>query len=205
MRDMTGVAALSLYGKVLKHERPLLFPVALVTNLVLLGAGAQLPGQRPAMRVVAVVALNQPLLNTVPVRASEFSSYLSVAAIAQERLLFDEQRPLRLGFVRRMATGAAHIVGQMGGPQKIGMLIVEGMAGQASFRGLFGREILEIDNLGDIAAALDVRFARTVTSLTALMLRRCFLVKGSREMSGVLEVLGQILVAGLAGIFAYVF
>jgi hypothetical protein len=205
MRDMTSVAALGLYRKVLEYERPFLFPVALVTNLVLLGAGAQLPGQRPAVRVVAVIALNQPLLNAMPEGTSEFCPHLGMAAIAEQRLFFDEQRPLRLGFMWRMATGAAHIVGQMGGPQKIGMLIVKGVAGQAAFRGLFGREILEIDNLGDIAAALDVRFARTVTSLTALVLRPCFLVKGSREMSGVLEVLGQVLVAGLAGIFAYVF
>ena len=205
MRDMTSVAAFGLDRKVLEYEGPFLFPVALVTNLVLLGAGAQLPGQRPSMWVVAVVALNQALRNTVPIGTSEFRSHLSVTAITEQRLFFDEQRPLRLGFVGRVATGAAHVICKMGGPQKISMLIVEGMAGQAAFRGFLAGQILETDNFGYIAATLHVRFARTVTSLTTLVLRPCFLIKGGREMSGVLELLGQVLVAGLTGICAYVF
>src|SRR5438094_8372878 len=107
---MTSIAALSLYRQVLKDERPFLFAMTLVADLVLFGAGAQLSRQRSAVRVVAVIALDQPLLNKVPEGTSEFCSHFSMAAIAEQRLFFDEQRPLRFGFVWRVATGAAYVV-----------------------------------------------------------------------------------------------
>jgi hypothetical protein len=65
----------------LENKGALLFAMALVTDLILLSAGAQLPGQRAAVRVVTVGTLNEALLYAMTERSIEFSADLGVAPI----------------------------------------------------------------------------------------------------------------------------
>jgi hypothetical protein len=65
----------------LENKGALLFAMALVADLVLLSAGAQLPGQRAAVWVMTVGTLNEALLYAMTVGAIEFGADLGVTPI----------------------------------------------------------------------------------------------------------------------------
>jgi hypothetical protein len=107
---MTNGAALGLHGEVLKYERTLCIVVALEADLILSPTGSQLPWQKCAVRIVAVIAGNQSFVNPMPIRPAEFGSLLSVALIAEKRCLLDQKRAVGLGMVRGMTVETADAV-----------------------------------------------------------------------------------------------
>ena len=81
VRNVARGASLGLHGEMLENKGALLVAMALVADLVLLSAGAQLPGQGAAVRVVTVGTLNKALLYAMTERPIEFGADLGVAAI----------------------------------------------------------------------------------------------------------------------------
>lgn len=74
--------ALGLDRHVLIDEWPLLVDMALVADGIAIRHGSELAGDRRAMRVVAVVALQQSLVHAVVIGFGEVCFGRSVAAVA---------------------------------------------------------------------------------------------------------------------------
>ena len=78
---MATAAALSLHRDMFVDERTLLIDMALVTNGVTAWQAPELPHGGRAMRVVAVHALHQALVDTVVVRFGEICLGRCVASV----------------------------------------------------------------------------------------------------------------------------
>jgi hypothetical protein len=76
----------------------------------------------------------------------------------------------------------------MRGALKVGMLIAICVTCHATLGRLLGSQTLEANNLADVAAAVHVRLARSMTSFTTLMFWASFLVHCGRKVSRVLEM-----------------
>ena len=124
----------------------------------------------------------------MPVRAVKLGSHLVVASIAEQRRFFDEECPIRFRVMRRVATSTPHVVGQMRGTLKVGVLIAIYVACHATFGSLLGSQILEANNLADVPPAVHVRLAGSMAGFATLMFRASFLVHGGRKVSRVLEM-----------------
>lgn len=200
MRGMAADTAFRLHRQVLVNERSTLVGVAFETHLVLRRARSELPRHESAVLVVAIGALNQAFVDPVVEGTCELRTCLRVAGIAKLRLIHGQQAALRFGMVGGMAAQAAYIVFRVGGAQEVGMLIAVVVATQAAFTRLFRAEVLEADDLADIAAAGHVLGPGSVAVLAAMfpVLQQC-VVGRSRELLVV-----QVLVASLAGVRAYV-
>lgn len=87
---------------------------------------------------------------------------VSMALVAEARLLCFEHRRLRFKFVAAVATGATDESLAMGGPLKVRMLT--SMAGQALRIHLLCCCLFELKDLGRDAAAFDMRLAGAVAA-----------------------------------------
>src|SRR5581483_2633477 len=124
MRKMATAATFGFYGQMLEDKRPLFLAVALVADLVLLGAGAQLSGAGSAVRVMAIVAFDKPLIHTVAERAIELGASFGVALITELRLLCYQQRLFLPRLMRRVATGATDVGSSVGRTEEIALLVL---------------------------------------------------------------------------------
>jgi len=86
---MATGAALGLHRHVFVDERTLLVDVALVANGIAARQASQLPYGRRSMRVVAVHALHQPLIDAVVIKFGEIGLGGCVASVTQLGLLLD--------------------------------------------------------------------------------------------------------------------
>lgn len=151
MRGMARRAALSLNGLVLKNKRPRLLGMALKADLVLGGGRAELFGEKAAVLVVAISTLHQSLLDTVPEWPVEVLLHIGVAAVAELRLLTNEQKLLLGCVMRRMTGNAAHVIGIVLGALEIGVLLAILVTGQAPFADCVRRLSLKGEDLALIA------------------------------------------------------
>ena len=87
MRLMARPAAFRFDRHVFKSKRASLVDVTLETNLILCRRRPQLLGQETAMLIVAVGALNQALLYTMPKRPVKVLFDIGMAAVTQLGLL----------------------------------------------------------------------------------------------------------------------
>ena len=101
----------------LKHEGSLFVRVAFKANHVSRGGGSHLPDQMVpfqdtarSMLVVAIGALDQPLVYAVPKRHIELSPLLQVAGIAKPGLRLDQHVFLCPRMVHRVTGGTANVV-----------------------------------------------------------------------------------------------
>ena len=90
VRSVTVGAAFNLDRLMLVKERSALVGVALEADKVLVGRGPQLAPDRRAVSVVAIAALDQPLIHAVPERLLEVGLLFRVAGEAQRRLRLDK-------------------------------------------------------------------------------------------------------------------
>jgi len=107
---VAGDTAFGLYGRMLIDKRALFFRVALETNSILRRRGAELALHKPAMRIVAIVALNQPFVYPMMKRPVELLFRFKVTAVTKLRLFLTQQMFGNLRMMRRMALNAANIV-----------------------------------------------------------------------------------------------
>ena len=110
---MANYAALD-FRLMLIDKRALLLRMAFVTDFISRSAGAKLLWPERSMGAVAVVALDETLVNAMVEWSSELGTNLHVAAVAQ-RGWFPREHELRLfGEMRGMAIDAADAVRQVG-------------------------------------------------------------------------------------------
>ena len=169
MRSVARDAPLGLHRQVLKDEWTLLLRVALVADLVLLGARPQLLRNESSVLVVAVAAFDQPLVYAMPEGTVELGPCLRMASVAELRLVFRQEVPLRLCVVGRMAAQAANVAGCVCGPREIGVRVAIRVAAETSLAGRLRTQFLEADDLRDVPAALYVRGPRTMAVLAAML------------------------------------
>jgi hypothetical protein len=91
---MTRTAAFGFNRHVFEHKRAGFLSVALETYLVLRRGGPHLPGQKTAMLVVAITALDQPLFDAVAEWPVEILLDVGMAAVTELRLFIDQQELL---------------------------------------------------------------------------------------------------------------
>jgi hypothetical protein len=87
----------------LVYEWTALIDVAVIADLVLSDRSAQLMRLFGAVRVMAIGALDQAFVHTVPKGHRELRTLLLVAPIAKRRLTLYQQEFSRFRVVRRMA------------------------------------------------------------------------------------------------------
>jgi len=105
VRRVADHAAFDL-GFVLVDERPLLFRVALVADLVARSVGAQLLGAVGAVRVMAIVALKEAFGDTMMKGTGKLCADVLMAGVAEFRRFDLHQELAFLGVMRRMAVDA---------------------------------------------------------------------------------------------------
>ena len=126
----------------------------------------------------------------------ELGLLLHVAAVTQVGLLFHQQEVHVSRLMRVVAVGAGNAVGQVFGLGEVLRLQAGLMALQTDGGGLRRAEGFEADDLGDIAAAVDVRLGGTVTGLAAVLA----ILQQGRVWCVVEVLVPHLLVAGLADI-----
>jgi|HubBroStandDraft_5_1064220.scaffolds.fasta_scaffold18591_2 hypothetical protein len=193
MRNMTGRATLDLYGFVFEHKRPLLIGVARETNRVLCCGGSHLLGADGAVRIVTIRALHQSFVNTMAERHFKLGLLLKMARVTQLRLRFRQQKLFGLRHVRRMAGDATDIVLRVDRVDRVHVLRPAGVTTHATGVDFLGRSILERENFGLVATAVNVRFPGTVASFAALPLRSFLAVKCRYKVCRSLEMVEKVL------------
>jgi len=169
MRLVAALAILDFQDRMLKDERPFLFPVAARAGHLTGNLGAELPAVDAAVRLVAVDAAHRIFLNPVVIGLREISAALDVAAEAEIVGLIFQQAGHARALVDRVAIDAheAHLgmrAAREGGQLMI--LVVTGKALRAVF--LLAVAGLERDDLGLVAVVRRVIFPRAVARLAGV-------------------------------------
>jgi hypothetical protein len=126
--------------------------------------------------VVAIAALNQPLIHSMMERHLELGPLLEMAGVAKLRLGLDEQELRFFRMVRRMARNATDVILRVNRVERVHVLGATRMACQAARIDFFGRGVFKGENLRFVAAAIHVSFPRTVASFAAMPPRAFFCV-----------------------------
>src|SRR5580765_4640096 len=176
MRHVAGDAALGLDGSMLPGEWTGLVGVAVEADHVLRGGGTQLAPHEAAVLVMAIAADQQAFIHAMVIGLGKIGLDFEVAAITQGGLRGLQKLAVDLGRMHRVAINATHVVLQMRGAEKIGMLFPELMASQAALGGLLARQAGKADDLVRIGG-LSVGFARSMAGFTTLPLRTMALVQ----------------------------
>ena len=171
MRNMTGRATLDLYGLVFEHKRPLLIGVARDTNCVLCWGGSHLLGTNGAVRIVTIRALHQSFVNKMAERHFKLGLLLEVARVTQRGLRFRQQKLSGFRVVWRVARHATDIALRVNRVDGVHVLRTTRMATHTTGIDFLGRGILERENFGFVAPAVNVRFPGTMAPFAALPLR----------------------------------
>ncbi len=201
---MTRSTSLGLDRQVLVEERSLFIAMAVEADLFLTCGGAQrAPRQISAVRVMAVGAGDQLLINSVPVGLCEIGPGFRVAAVTKRRLIVDQERVLLVSVVRRMAVDATDAVLEVCRPAEVAVLLAGLMARQTTAADDIRPLTLEDEYLTLIASAIDVRLAGTVARFATVHFSPADL-QGRVPMRVSLEVINDIFVASLAGIATHV-
>ena len=163
VRTVARRASFRLDRGMLVNERPTHIRVALGADLVLIGRGPQVIVPEGTVHVVAVAALDQPLIHPVMERHAERRLYVTVALIAERRLRGLEQVLRRLAVVNAVTACATDTGLAVRRTQEIGMRTR--VAGEALGIDLLRRSGGKVEDLGLVTASLNVRLARSVAVL----------------------------------------
>ena len=189
-------ALIGFHGSVLENERPHRVRVALGANRKLTGGDPHLVTGLGTMRIVAVAALDESDVDAMPVRPREFCLLRRMAAIAQSSLRFRQQKVDVRGAVGTVTGGTTDAIRQVLRVGKI-LRFQTGLVALRTDRRRLGRtQRFETNDLGGIAAALNVGLCRTMTSLAAMLI--ALEQRGVRRTGEVL--VPDFLVAGLANL-----
>ena len=204
MRSVAGNATLRLDHRMLVHERPGFFGVALEAHRILRGSGPQLARQESAMRIMAIAALHQPFVNTMMKGSRELLLGFEMAAVAELWLLLFHQKLASLRIMRRMAVRATDVVLEMGGARKIAVLLAVGMTAKTTLADFLRGGVLKAKDLRFVASPVDVGLSRTVTCLAAMPLGPFLCIQSRDVVRGIFIALEEafgwhVFVAGLAG------
>lgn len=192
VREVARGAALGLDDGVLIDERTGGLRVALDAYGILLGGGLEALLLKGAVRIVAIRALNQSLVHFVVERHGKLRLDVGVALEAESGLGSLEQGFVARAGVNAVATDAAYIAVTVCRTLKVGVLAL--MAAEALCVDFFGGCLGRIEDLGHVAAALNVRAASAMASLAGDP--GLAMLQGQLAVSIVGESLGLRFVAG---------
>jgi hypothetical protein len=163
-------AFIGFYGSVLENERPHRIRMALGTNRELTGGSSHLVAGLGAVRIVAVAALDESGVNPVPIGPRELRLLRGMAAVTQGSLRFRQQKidiGSRVGTVTGSTADAIRQVLRVGEILRFQTGLV---ALRTDRRRLGGAQRLETNDLGDIAAAVNVGLCRAMASLASMLI-----------------------------------
>lgn len=169
MRRVARFAAFRLDHWMFENERPLLVHVACETDGIPRCRGTQLLADEPAVRVMAIRALNKSFLDAMVKGHIELRFHFQVAAVAELGLRFCEKEVTCGGVMRGMAGYATEIILAVGRAGKVGVVLPGSVAIQAALIYLFCGGRLKTEDLRFVATALDMVLARPVASFTPLL------------------------------------
>src|SRR2546422_1918312 len=153
---------------------------------------------------MTVRAADEPFVHTMPEGHAKSGLGFRMAAIAECGLLVDQQTPAFLCEVRRMTGDATHPVSSMVRLLEPEVLLFGGVAGQAAFRNNLRSSFLKVEDLGLVAAAVDVLSARTVAGLAAVRLRAGLGLQKIVPMAGFLQAIKKIFCAAFGHLCSHV-
>jgi len=182
----------------LEHKRPALVGMAFHADQVLAGCGADLPVSCRAVRIVAIGALDQTLVNTMAEGLLEIGLLFRVARVA-ERGLLAHQQVLRLAVVDGVAVGATDAVLVVHRAHEVALLGLGFVAGQAALGDVCALRAQESENLGLVGAFRVCRSGAMARLATARTMGG-FGLLGGHPVRRCLEPLGQLTVARRAGL-----
>src|SRR5215472_3162869 len=189
-------AFVCLYRRVFENEWSHGVGMALGADGELPGSSADLVADLRAVRIVAVAALHESDINAMAIGAGELGLLRGMAAVAQLRLRLHQHEIHITRLVWTVAGGASDAAGKMSGLGKVLCFKTGLVAFGADAGGLGGSQRLKTNDLGDIAATVDVRLARPVTTLATVLI-----AFEQRVVWGGCEVLfPYLLMAGLADV-----
>ena len=202
--NVAGTASLDFYRCVLEDIRPLLVGVAGEANRILRRGGPHLFGSGRPVRIMAIGALDQALIDTMMERHFELGLLLGVAGVAKLGLRLGQQKLLALRVVRRMAGSAADLVLCMDGVDGIHVLRATRVACQTAVVHFFRRGFCKPEYFRLIAAARHVVRPRPVTALATLVRRPAFCIQRRLPVRRLGPIVVELFVAGFARVGAYI-
>ena len=158
-----------LHRSVFEDERPHGVGMALGADRKLAGGGAHLVAGLRSVRIMTVAALDEPDIDAMPVGPGEFSLLRGMASIAQRRLGLRQHEIHIARVVRVVTVRARNATCQMLGLGEVLRFQAGLMASGADLRGLSWTQGFEADDLGNVAAAIHVGLAGTVTALASML------------------------------------
>ena len=161
MGSVAAHATFGLHRGVLVDKRPARLRVALGADRILVCGRLQVVIPECSVNVMAIAALHQLFIHLVVEGHIERRLHVRVALEAEVRLRSLQQR-LFLAGVNVVAADAAYVGLGVRRPVEVGMR--SRVAPKALLIHFLGRSLGGIEDLGDIAAALHVRSARTMAA-----------------------------------------
>ena len=110
VRRVTRTATLRLDRNMFEHERALLVGMAFVTSGIAARKSLYLAQGRGPVDVVAVITLNQSLVDPMVIGFGEVCFLRHVTAVTELRFSFHKQMLLFLGIMRRMAIKTRDVI-----------------------------------------------------------------------------------------------
>jgi len=163
MRRVASHTSLGLDRSVLKHKGATRLGVALGADRILIGRGLQVVVPKGPVWIMAVRAAHSALVHLVVERHIKRRFRVGMALEAQCGLRSLQQMFAILGLMDAMAARATDAC--LGMRRTIVVRMRSCMTTQAPLAPLFCCGFIEIEDLGFIAAALDVRATRSVAAL----------------------------------------
>lgn len=203
MCQVARLASVDLYRRMLVHKRALLVRVTLEADRILRRVGPHLLRPHCPVRIVAVAALNEPLIHAVMERHFELRLLLEVAGVAKLGLRLCEQEVRFFSLMRGVAGDATDVRSFMLGVAGIHVLRATRVARQAPLVNVLGRVIVKDENLARVAAAFHVRATWPVAVLAPVFRDAAFL-ECLLPVRAFFPTVVNVFVAGLAGFRANV-
>src|SRR5271163_1602135 len=136
--NVAGRTTFDLHRRMLEDEWPLLVGVASKANRILRRRSPHLLGTNCTVRIVAVRASHQALVDAMMEGHLELGFLLHMAGVTKFRLCLYQQKLFRLRVVRRVAGDATDIVLRVHRVDGIHMLSATGMTTHATGIDLLG-------------------------------------------------------------------
>jgi len=125
-------ATLGLYRNMFVDEGSLLVDVALVADGIAAGQGLQLPDRRRSVRIMAVSALHQALVDAVVIGLGKIRLGRRMAAVAQLGLFVDQEMLILHRMMGRVAVETSDGATGVGGFGKMGLLTTFAVTAQTA-------------------------------------------------------------------------
>jgi hypothetical protein len=208
VRRVAGLAAFHAHWRVLEHERPAFFFVALEARFFV--GERLLHHVRPlgiaprrlerSVRIVAIGAHHNALVDAVLKGHGELGSNVGVTAVTHLGLCAGQQKFCGRGFVNRVAAGANHAIFGVRRVADVRPCQRFAVTAQAIVQNLFRLQLRKGNDGGLSAARFNVRTSGTVAALAPSVLGGLLTGGDALEMRILVELQPDVGMAGLTSV-----